>query len=269
LRADLNDLKALGYEVGFDRKRNHYYWANSPFGLALDDAQLAALDLLRRTFANQTFPRVAEIRALLDSLVARLPAEQARALDRLPPRLAIHLPEIRSDPAPHPHTLQAIEAALKAHRQLEFAYQSPKNIETVRHCITIESFVAKDSHVYLYGWETGSSELKQFRCERIVPYTARSAASAQRGIHYPYQIAYRAAPELARGGVSPRFDNMQIEPQPDGGALVRADTANLWEAHKILLSYGQLVYVLSPPALVALMRQAVSEMARLYGVDES
>jgi predicted DNA-binding transcriptional regulator YafY len=267
LRDDLRDLKALGYEVGFHRKSNCYRWTNSPFRLVLEDEHLAALTLLQRTFSDQTFPRVAEIRAFLDDLVTRLSPEQAHMLDSIPAGLVIQLTELGNYENIDLSTLRSIEAAINARRQLEFDYQSPKHENIVRHCINIESFVFKDGHFYLYGWEAGRSGLRQYRIERIVPGSVTSAGSAQRLVHYPYRIQYWLAPAIARGGISPRFDNTEAAMQPDGSVVITAETSDLWEAHKVLLGYGAQARAVAPPALVDLMREAVRCMGSLYGID--
>jgi len=267
LNADRRDMKVLGYIIGFDPKRSHYYWTHSPFGLSLTGDQLVALALLRRTFSSQTFPRVAEIRALLDTLAARLPPTQRQALDRVPPGLVIQLAEAGDYEGLDPHTLAAIEAALKNKRQLEFDYASPKHTAIIRHCVTIESFVFKDGHVYLYGWKLGYAGRLQFRVERIVPHSTRSAGTADRTLHHPIRIQYRLTADLVRGGVSPRFAATTVTIEDNGSALITAETNDLWEAHKILLGYGAQACAVSPPALVDLMREAVAGMAGLYHVD--
>jgi predicted DNA-binding transcriptional regulator YafY len=181
--------------------------------------------------------------------------------------LVIQLPEMGNYENIDHATSRAIEAAINARRQLEFDYQSPKHENIIRHCITIESFVFKDGHFYLYGWEAGRSGLRQYRIERIVPGSATSAGSVQRRVHYPYRIQYWLAPAIARGGISPRFENTESVIQPDGSAMITAETADLWEAHKILLGYGAQARALAPSALVDLMREAVLHMRSLYGID--
>src|SRR5215813_8299879 len=40
-RRDISALRCLGCELSFDRKTGCYSWCNSPFGLSLDQSQIA------------------------------------------------------------------------------------------------------------------------------------------------------------------------------------------------------------------------------------
>jgi predicted DNA-binding transcriptional regulator YafY len=54
---------------------------------------------------------------------------------------------------------------------------------------------------------------------------------------------------------------------PDGSAIIRAQTSDLWQARQILLRYREHCRVLEPPELIALMRESIERMAELYRTD--
>lgn len=268
LQLDLEDLRALGYDVGYDQKLARYRWRTSPFGLQLDDRHLAALAHLRHTFADQTLPQVQDIRSLLDHLVTCLPPAGRNHLSKIPIELIIRVDEVSDYATIDPSILRVISNALHLQRQIEFDYCSPRQGRTLRHCVSPSPLVLKNGHVYLHGYKDGDTKQLTFRLEHIVPQTiACIKRSARPPIIHTHAISYWLSAEIARGGVSVRFPQHQATLQDDGSAIVHAVTANLWEAHKILLTYGAGCRVLTPPALVALIREAILQMVQLYPVD--
>jgi len=267
-QADLEALRALGYEARYDRKLARYRLAHSPFGLVLDEAQLAALGHLQHTFADHSFPQAPEIQALLRHLVSLLSPAAVKQLSRLPIEITIELAEVSRYETIDPGILKVIRNALKLGRQMEFDYRSPQHDRVLHHCISPQPLILKNGHVYLPGYRDGWTKMLEFRLERLVPESVKPVSrSAHQPIVHREPIRYWLGAAVAQGTVSPRFPQTQVTPQPDGSALVTAETANLWEAHKILLAYGANCQVLAPPALVQLMRDAVAGMAQRYGVD--
>jgi predicted DNA-binding transcriptional regulator YafY len=55
-----------------------------------------------------------------------------------------------------------------------------------------------------------------------------------------------------------------VEPHPDGSATVTAQVTDLFEARRILLSYGANCTVLEPPALVEEMRTIAAALYKIY-----
>jgi predicted DNA-binding transcriptional regulator YafY len=83
-------------------------------------------------------------------------------------------------------------------------------------------------------------------------------------------LRYRLGPELHRGGVSARFEEMEVSPvEPDGWVTVSARTDDLFTARRILLAYGENCEVLAPPQLRRQMAAAARKMAGFYGEDET
>ena len=82
-------------------------------------------------------------------------------------------------------------------------------------------------------------------------------------------ICYRISPTLARGGISRHFEEMATsEPDENGWVTVTGKTTDLFEAKRILLAYGQHCVVLSPSSLRDDVREAVSNAAKLYSLEE-
>ncbi|MDQ2806423.1 MAG: WYL domain-containing protein [Chloroflexota bacterium] len=268
LQLDLEDLRALGYDVGYDQKVARYRWRASPFGLQLEDSHLAALAHLRHTFADQTLPQVQEIRSLLDHLVTCLPPAGRKRLSKIPIEIIIRVDEVSDYATIDSNILRVISNALHLQRQIEFDYCSPRHGQTLRHCVSPSPLVLKNGHVYLHGYKDGDTKQLTFRLEHIVPKTIVCIKrSARPAIIHTQAISYWLSAEIARGGVSPRFLQHQATVQSDGSAIVNAITANLWEAHKILLTYGAGCRVLTPPALVDLIREAILKMVQFYTLD--
>lgn len=263
--ADLEVLRAAGLDIYFDRRANLYKWSNSPFGLSLSEEQLSALKLTQQTFARHTFPYAAQISSLLDYLTGLLPKEQVERLAKLPVGIHIEMDEAESYEQLDRQMLERIGSAMQTRRQVEFEYLSPKHSEARPHCISPGELLYRDGHVYLTGWRDNTRGVALFRMSRILPATLRvSGATARHPFVTAHTIRYILAAPIAAGGVSERFTEQEIEWQPDGSALVTAPTADLWEAHRVLLSYGQTCRVLGPPELVDMMRAEVEGMLNLY-----
>jgi predicted DNA-binding transcriptional regulator YafY len=263
--ADLEVLRAAGLDIYFDRRANLYKWSNSPFGLSLSEEHLAALKLAQQTFSGHTFPYAVQIRSMLAYLSNLLPREQTEKLAKLTAGIYIQLHEAESYEQIDKQMLDRIGTALRTGRQLEFKYLSTKHGEARPHCITPSELLYKDGHVYLTGWRDNTRGVALFRFTRIVPATLHvSGATARQPFVMRHTIMYTLAASVAAGGVSERFADQQVEWQPDGSALVTAHTADLWEAHRVLLSYGQTSRVLAPPELVEMMRVEVEGMTGMY-----
>lgn len=257
-RYDLRTLKQLDCLIEFDRASRCYCWRNSPFGLSFSPTQLNALLLLRDTFATATIPHADDIRELLTFLTERLPPEQKEMISNQRHPFSINLHETTDYRNADPKTLHEIEKAIQRTQQLTFAYRSPHDGQERHHVIEPKPLVFKGGHVYLYGRAIEGNRQIQFRLDRIVPGSARMLSTRfthARPLTRSYFLRYWLSPVLARNGVSNHFPNeQQIELHADGSATVSARIDNLFEARRILFSYGINCIVLEPPELLADMR---------------
>ncbi len=69
---------------------------------------------------------------------------------------------------------------------------------------------------------------------------------------------------IARNSVSQHFPGQTVETHTDGSATVTARIPDLFEARRILLSYGENCTVLEPPELVEQMRVVAAEFSKIY-----
>src|SRR6185312_80176 len=134
-RNDLRTLRALDYQIKFDRKSNCYIWHNSPFGLYLDETQLSSFALLLDTFSNSTILHAADAHALLTDLMKRLPAEQQEAVRGQRRVFSIDLHEATDYRKADPKNLKQIALANQRGQQLEFMYCTPRDGVERRHVI--------------------------------------------------------------------------------------------------------------------------------------
>jgi predicted DNA-binding transcriptional regulator YafY len=266
-RNDLRALKILGYNIAFNRSNQCYTWSNSPFGLSFDTSQLSALSLLRDMFGDSNIPHADDIRAFLTSLVDLLPEDQQKIVKDQRLTFSIDLRETTDYRNFDQETLQQIEMAIDFSQQLDFIYCSPSHGQERRHIIEPQPLIFKDGHVYLRGRHIEMNKELTFRLDYIVPGSAKM-------LHYKnvnnrpfaptYQLRYWLGPMIARYSVSEHFPEQKVERHPDGSAIITARITDLFEARRIVLSYGFNCVVYEPPELVAQMRQVRDHFNKAY-----
>lgn len=280
LEYDLHCLREeWGVELEYRRSQRRYCLGDLPFPL-LD---LPNEDLKALAFLYHNFPIIAphgnEVRALLDRLMALLPEERRRQVLRLRTIPELELEALDREEV-SPDVWSAVEEAVVGRRQLAFSYRPARREEGTEHRHIVEPYEVElqDGHYYLEGYCLrsciGSEERSgvgtlRYRLSRIVPGTAEVLPARIPPGRRPactYTLRYLLDPEIARGGVTPRFPETQVNLLPDGSAEVKARTSNLWRARQILLRYGEYCYVLEPEELVEMMQETVARMARRYGL---
>lgn len=119
-----------------------------------------------------------------------------------------------------------------------------------------------------HGWEKADAGWIRYRLDRIQPDGLEVLPEI---LHLSQRqkrlvpVCYRISPDLARGGVSQHFEEMEVgQPDKNGWVEVTGKTTDLFEAERVFLAYGQHCVVLGPPELVTKMKQAASEMAQFY-----
>ncbi len=283
-----NDLHYLrnrwDVELTYERESHQYQLMGLPFPLlALPPGDLITLAFLYHNFTSST-PQGDEVHALLNRLVALLPEEQSRQVQRLRtiPDLELEVldpEEIEDD------VWSAVEKAIMERRQLSFCYRpiSPeRGTAEARRLYRVEPYGVDflDGHYYLEAYclqlqiddrTSRHRGTRQYRLSRITPGSIQILPDKlPPGPRTPegYVIRYRLSPAIACGGVTARFPETRIKILPDGSAEVEAWTTNLWRARQAMLRYGENCRVLAPEALVTMMRESVSQMALYYRTEK-
>lgn len=266
-RNDIQALRKLSCDIRCDRRSHCYIWHNSPFGLALTQEQLTTFALLLNTFNETIMLHAEEIKALLGFFVARLPAEQQKQLADHRYAFSIDLHETTDYRNADPINVQRVERAIERSQQLKFAYCSPRTGKERTHLVEPRPLVFEHGHVYLYGWSPDSGKELRFRLDYILPGSAEvlpRRIAQSRPSPVSYNLRYQLSPVIARNSVSQHFPGQQVEAHQDGSATVTARITDLFEARRILLSYGENCTVLEPPELVKQMRAVATDFAKKY-----
>lgn len=279
LEKDLQRLKNhWGVDITYDRSEKAYHLMQMG-QLALIDLPteaLHALIFLERTFFEGV-PYDNEVNALVASIKRALPEERLREWQTLAAQRGITLSmedfdrEIRHD------VLEQLRRAHHERRIVTFEYLSPQQADQQarHHRVEPREIKFHQGHLYLVGFclygeshkGTWDRQYFDYRIAYIVPDSLTILAQ-----HFPvdaprrprYTVTYRLTPTLARGQISQRFNDMQIEYQSDGAAIVTGWTHDLFAARRILLAYGENCQVLGGPELLQDVRRTIIKMAQYY-----
>ncbi|MDQ2805949.1 MAG: WYL domain-containing protein [Chloroflexota bacterium] len=271
--ADLKVLRGAGYAIRCDdRRTQRYSWTNSPFGLALNERQLLAFGIIRDAFADTTMLHHAEIHDLLTLLMDQLPPEQRAHLSRKRRPYQVNLRETTDYRTADPATVQAIERAIDSGQQLEIRYCSSNDgLERV-HTVEPRPLIYKAGHVYLPVYNLILGKELELRLDGIVPGSAKGLPQRAQPSRPPgrrYLLRYHLNPIIARRRpVSENFPGQQVEYHPDGSATVSAQITDLFTGRRLLLAYGENCHVLSPPELIADLRQTIAALHQHYSSAE-
>lgn len=265
LRMDLQSLRQMGCEVKSDRAAKTYAVAMRQFDFDWTEGELAALAALRESFTEGT-PYAETIQAILARVEAGLDTKRRKVYARKPP-LTIRFAAAQ-EPSPAAATRQKVEDALSRHQRIRFQYRPSDRPKIITHPDDepIE-MVFEDGHYYLWAYCYKMNKVYPYRVDMIVPGSVETLPKRAEGrwqrqtIHFQYWLS----PKIAARGVSPRFPDMDFEPQPDGSVIVTAQAYSDFYAIQGILHYGEQAEILSPDALRAKMRRVVEQMAAMYG----
>ena len=271
----------LGADVVCDRSSNFYY-LNDPgpyFRLAFSDDALSGLAFLLNAFDFEgTISDV--VQPFLTSVQCFLTAGQAQQLERLGSTLRLKLQNL-DETKIAPVAWEKINYAVSNRHILRFDYLAPRHAKPEPRTHTVEPYDPVRYHkghfelrAYCrhwsnpHGWEKSNVGWLRYRLDRIQPDTVEILPEI---LHLSQRqkrlvsVCYRVSPELARGGVSQHFEEMDIgQPDENGWVTITGKTTDLFEAERVFLAYGQHCAVLGPPELVAKMKQAATEMTQFY-----
>jgi predicted DNA-binding transcriptional regulator YafY len=284
---DIRRLRQWGVEIPDARKTKVYTLASygefSP--VALDEIALDALAFLLETFGPGA-PNSERVQQLLRSVTDWLPSHQAASLTARRQRLRLDLRQ-RDDAVIDPTIEQTIDRSLREGRLLRFAYRSPGRTDDVTPVHTVDPwykvFDTIRGHFYLdaYWLESTSphgrykqQKWQKFRLDfmlagqiELLP-TKRNPAPPPRPRH---QLEYLLSPRIARyGRVTRHFEQMKVhESDVQGWVRVTATTPDLFQAVRLLLTYGPNCKVIGGPEARREMEKLVRGLGEVYGVTLS
>jgi predicted DNA-binding transcriptional regulator YafY len=243
----------------------------------LSEEMLTGLAFLMDTLTtNEEIQRI--IRPLLDQIVQALPPHQIQQLSRQSTPIHVNLQRL-SESEISPEVWRRLIYAIKQRRVVRFHYASPlhEHSETRQHTVEPYEHYFRGGHFYLKGyclrwvapngWEGGQFWASPYRLDYILPadFMLLGTFVHREKRAQLHSIRYKLAPQIVRGGVSRYFDQMRVgDPDAQGWVEVTAQTDNLFEAHRILLAYGEQCQALEPPELVDRMARAAGAMAAFY-----
>lgn len=176
--------------------------------------------------------------------------------------------------------LRTIEEAMSNRQQLGFHYESASGESGERVVDPLLLRIGKDHQLYLDAHDTRKRETKTYKPIRMheVRVLAQKAA-----LHPEFDESAMLAHSLKTWSASPvevqiaissrkaRFvrewplsRQQQLDPRPEGGVVVRATVAGLFEVSKWVLSWGRDAVVLEPPELREMVREELTEALRGY-----
>lgn len=247
--------------------------------LDLPDEDLATLAWLAETFGPDS-PQYERIHGLINRLRLFLGVERQAEIVRprsVPALEALCLRDTDSIP---PAIWEQLDRSLEERRWVILEYLSPQNADRRPRKYRVAPqkcyYDSTRGHYYLRGWclevtsPEGVTRVERyfyFRIGRIVSIQVLPDMISSSFPRPPrYKVVYELAPEVARLGVSRHREiiGQRVEHRADGSALVQGETENLFFVVQALLQYGPRCRVLGGPELLAEMRRAVREMAKIY-----
>ncbi len=271
-RARLREI--LGCAIVHDHSQGVYHLVSieTPL-LDLADLALRGLAFLQGNFSDPNTVMHDEITALIDQIVQLLPQERRRELMRYRQTLELDTAVLDRDTIA-PEVWNAIQAGCAEKRLLEFSYRSRgrEEAEIRHHVVEPSTYYLRDGHYYLDAYwlesrgvrTTAQGRWQQFRIGRILKAQVLAKHFTPRARRGQAELIYVLSPEVARGGVTPRFPETKIEHHDDGSATVRAKSNNLFTDLRVLLRYGHNCKVIGGDTAVAEMRKLVQSIYEVY-----
>ena len=278
-RNDIGRIRdRLRIDIRANRREYAIYDGDRPL-LDLPDQDLTAIAWLEQNF-HPNSPKYREVQDFLRRLRSFLAPTRRAFIERHRNGLVIDLGQRDQDKI-DPHVETGLEQALSRRRRVEFDYYSPRNPgdQPRRHIVDIYDPVYFDTergHYYVYGWchyavtPTGQDVVEDYityrlgriRNLRLLPNKLPGAPPPPK----LYPVQYWLAPDIARGGVTPRrwINIDRIETAPDKGVIVFGATPQPFWAIQELMHYRHKCRVLGGPIVLDLIQETVEKMANLY-----
>jgi predicted DNA-binding transcriptional regulator YafY len=279
VRRDVDRLRGLGYPVhavpGVAGYRLGPGAALPP--LLLDDEEAVAVAVGLRTAAGGSVAGIEEtsVRALA-KLEQVLPSRLRHRINALQ---SVTVPLTAGGATVDPETLTAIAAACRDSHRLRFDYRQPDGTES-RRDVEPYRLVHTGRRWYLVAWDTGRSDWRTFRVDRLVPRTptgprfqprdlpADAATYVSQSISsspYRYQarILMHAPLDAVAEVVSPTAG--RLEPVDEHSCVLHSGGNSLDEMAIYIGLKGIDFEVLDPPELVEHIRTLARRLTRAGG----
>lgn len=244
--------------------------------------ELAALTAAGAAFEKQGATARAQALRSLERKV--LSATRAAARRKLAPDLEalLQAETIAVNAGPRPFedetVLQAVREALKGLSTLRFRYEGGSSPGRVREVTPYGILFGRSN--YLVAAENAETGPRNWRLDRIFDvevtgrpgerpedFSLQAYADESFGIYQDdtEDVVLRVTPEGAEDALRWRFHaNQSVEPQGDGGVLVRFRASGMRELAWHLFTWGDRVEIVAPEALKAMMRQELDAAVRAH-----
>jgi len=244
--------------------------------LLLDDDEAIAIAVALRTAAGSSVAGVEEtaVRALV-KLEQVLPAHLRRRVQAIG-QATQTLQVYGSGPTVDPQCLTTLAAAVRDHERVRFAYTARDQAASKREAEP-HSLVNAGRRWYLVAWDTGRTDWRSFRVDRITKVASTgvrfhprtlpaddAAAFVQKGLR-SYRLRYeaRVTVECAAAEIeSKRWLAGEVTPLGEARCELRTGDDNLdWLAMRIAMISAD-YEVHEPPALIERLRQIGARIDR-------
>lgn len=275
-----HDLDALKHEynctIRFDRKTSCYRLLSvGDFAiLDLTNDSLDALNFIDKNFPDDNvLAAFINVQKLLRQIKMLIPNE-VKPRGNVP--LSFRNPG-RQITEVDKRTYQIIRKAIENKQLLMFDYTSNFELyDSRRHTVAPYEVFFRDGHAYLDAvvhavtpaGHVVSNDSVEYRLDRMTRGSTKilpTSIPPIRPAQTRHSLVYILGPEVARRrDLATFFNETTITYNADGSATVAAIVSNLWTTRQILLRYGNACIVTSPPELVQMFRNTVTQMAINY-----
>jgi len=279
LEKDLQKLRThFGCVVDYNRSANCYVLVGMDRPLTdLSADAMRGLAFLKMTFNDASAPMSREVTTLADAVLMLISDTGREEVDRVRGLIEVDLRQ-RDEDKIHKDVWDAIEKACHRNCELEFEYMAPRHEDSTPRTHRVEpihcTFDSTRAHYYLEAYcieHRGPNgifpgeaiwhyRLGRISAPRILP---KRFVPGQRKPK-KYELVYELAPEIARGGVTRHIADCEVEKKPDGGAIVRAASMDLFFDLQTLLHYGANCRVLGGEEALQRIRDIVKKMSQNY-----
>lgn len=240
------------------------------------------LAFLQATFEADTAPMRGEVRALTDALLMLISESGRDEVSRERGLIEVDLRQRDEDQIPE-RVWSTIQRACMRHQELEFDYLSPKHEDRTLRTHRVEPircyFNSVWAHYYLEAYcieHRGPNGIfpgeyiSHYRMGRISePRMLPTKFVPGRRKPRKYELVYELTPEIARLGVTRHIEDSEVEKRPDGSAIVRAVSTDLFFDLRTLLHYGPNCRVIGGEEALRDMKALVRGMFQLYQDDST
>lgn len=306
LTRDLQALESIGYEITTSSKgpatRYSLLKGSGPFSPFLfSQTELDTLILLHALFADPSRytpanamhplptstphnPFAEQIVALVERLVATLPAEQKKHFDRWVRKPFVYLNmDTVTDYLPHRDTIDTLVKFIVSRQQIQFEYGSMNRSQnrpqgTLLHEEVDPYYIVhQDGHLYLIGYTHATNTVLEYRVDRvkygsIKPSPQHTLIDVERRPR-PIEFRYWLDGSIAKSGLSLRWLSQTIEREEpyidaqgkqQSRVLIRATAYSEWRILQQMHKYGDKAELVDPPTLREKMRKEVERIVKMY-----